>query len=74
MFNNMLNNIIEKKTRFACDYHLILLVLSLYTLTPPLRREVLNLYFKQNGDDLEHDFVNVRRNEVILNLNLGSLF
>jgi hypothetical protein len=66
------DNIIDKKTRFAYDYHLDLLVLSLYTLTPPLRREVLNLYFKQNGDDLEHDFVNVRRNEVILNLNLDK--
>lgn len=66
------NNIPDKKSKKAYDANLDLVLLSLYTLTPPLRREVLNLYFKQEGDNLEHDFINIRRNEVVLNLNLDK--
>lgn len=64
------DNIEDKKNKFAYDYHLNLLIVSLYTLTPVLRREPMNLQFKQSGDTIEKDFVNVRRNEVLLELNL----
>jgi hypothetical protein len=66
------NNIENKKTKFAYDFHLDLLILSLYTLTPVLRREPMSLQFKQPGDTIEKDFVNVRRNEVLLELNLDK--
>lgn len=63
------NSLVNKKTKNAYDFHLDHLIVSLYTLTPVLRREPMTLQFKKPGDDIKDNYVNVRRNEVILELN-----
>jgi hypothetical protein len=66
------DNIINKQTREAYDLNLDLVLISLYTLTPPLRRENMNLHYKQNGDTINKDYVNVRKNDVKLEFNLNK--
>lgn len=66
------DNIPNKKTKEAYDANLNLVLLSLYTLTPPLRREVLNLLFKNDDDDKSADFIHIKRKEVVLDLNLDK--
>jgi len=71
-FANEFRGTVNKKTVKAYNLNLDLVLLSLYTLTPPLRREVFHLQFKQQGDTVEHDYVNVRKNDVRLELNLDK--
>jgi hypothetical protein len=64
------NNIINKNTKEAYNKNLDLILLSLYVLTPPLRHEPMLLLFKQDGDEIDNDYVNIRKNDVKLELNL----
>ena len=70
--NMQFNAIENKQTKKAYDLNLDLVLVSLYTLTPPLRREPMNLKFRENKDTIEHDFVHIRRKDVKLELNLDK--
>lgn len=63
------NKISNKKTKEAYNINLNLTLISLYTLTPPLRKEIMTLQFKKQGDDDKNDYVYFKRDETVLNLN-----
>jgi hypothetical protein len=60
----------NKQTKEAYDLHLDMLISSLYTLTPPLRKEPTLLEFREDSDKNESDFVSISKKRVILQLNL----
>lgn len=64
------DNISNKQTKEAYNINLDLILLSLYTLRPPLRREIFRLEFKKNSDDKTKDYIYFKRDKVILDLNL----
>ena len=66
------NKIQNKNTKEAYDVNLDLILLSLYTLIPVLRREPLTLEFNENTGDKSKDYVIFKRNDVILDLNLDK--
>lgn len=66
------NKIKNKNTKQAYDINLDLILLSLYTLIPVLRREVLTLEFNENTGDKTKDYIIFKRDEVILDLNLNK--
>ena len=66
------NKIDNKNTKQAYDINLDLILLSLYTLIPVLRREPLTLEFNENTGDKSKDYIIFKRNEVILDLNLNK--
>jgi len=63
------NNIKNKKTKEAYNTNLNLILISLYSLTPPLRKEIMTLQFKKQGDDDTNDYIYFKRDETILDLN-----
>ena len=70
--NAQFSAIQNKQTRKAYDLNLDLVLVSLYTLTPPLRREPMILKFREDKDTIDHDFLHIRRNDVKLELNLDK--
>ena len=66
------NNILNKKSVSAYNLNLDLVLLSLYSLTPPLRKEIMSLQFKEQGDSDNADYVYFKRDSTILDLNLNK--
>jgi len=67
---NYFNSIANKKSKQAYDLNMDLILISLYTLTPPLRHELLTLQFSQGADNTQkEDYVKFTRNGAILELN-----
>lgn len=64
------NNLKNKLTNNAYDINQSLILVSLYSLIPPLRKEVMALCFKKQGDDDNSDYVYFKKNETVLQLNL----
>jgi hypothetical protein len=68
------NNIKNKQTKEAYNINLDLILLSLYTLQPPLRQENFLLEFRLPKDtpDKKADYVYLKKDKVILNFNLNK--
>lgn len=64
----MWNDTVNKKTQQAFDLNNDLLLISLYTLIPPLRNEVKHLQFTKNSER-KGDYIYFRAGEVLLDLN-----
>lgn len=73
---NKFNSYVNNQSKDAYDTNLDLLLVSLYSLIPPLRQEPLLLEFKspelKNTNDKSKDYIYFERDEVILNLNLNK--
>lgn len=69
---DIFNKIENKNTKEAYNINLDLILISLYTLIPVLRREIFNLEFNSNDGDKSKDYVLFKRDEVKLDLNLNK--
>jgi hypothetical protein len=65
------NNIVEKKTKEAYDLNNDLLLISLYSLIPPLRNEIKLLEFTHNMTDKDKDYIyiNKKMDNIVIEFN-----
>jgi hypothetical protein len=68
IYNNNFQSIVNKESTTAYDTNQDLLLVSLYSLIPPLRREIFNLKFT-NTTQQKGDWIVIKPDEVLMDLN-----